>query len=333
MKKLALPLVFLLLLAGVAIWLWQGKQGKTATNNIEFAVQDTAAITRIFLADKGGRTIKLDRTSSGWMLNDKYAARPEAVNNMLGLFKLLAIKMPVPKSAYETVIKNMATTSVKVEIYQGDDTPTKVFHVGSPYKEHTGTYMLLDGSDRPYVMHKKGLIGYLNPYFSTTESEWRNNELFRFAQGDISAVAVEHPHEPAQSFEVQHLGNNTFQVIDLANNRPLAAFDTARAIDFIARFHKVPFEGIEETHWKEKRDSVTATLPQQVYTVTNAAGERFTASTWLKPISRQAHDLVGDSIAFDIERMVAVTPEDDYVVVQYPVFDLLSRKLDYFRAR
>lgn len=331
MKKVALPLLILVLLGGIAVWLWNNQTTKTSYVATEFNVADTASVTRIFMADKNDFQITLDRVEDGWTLNKEFKARPDAIDNLLSTLHLLSIKMPVPRAGYENVIKNLASASVKVEVYQGEAMPSKVFYVGSPFKEHTGTYMLMEGSKQPFVISRKGMVGFLNPYFSTQVADWRNNELFRFSNGNIASVRVEHPHDPEQSYVVSHLGSNEFSLKALASNELVADFDTAKAIDFMARFQRVPFEGFEQTSWTEKRDSVTSTLPQHVFTITDLSGKEYTASTWLKPIGGDATDMEGDSIPFDLERMVCVTPEDDYVVVQYYIFDLLAQKLDYFR--
>ena len=322
----------LAVLGGLAFWLWRNSAPtSTVSDDSVFNVADTASVTRIFLADKSDLRITLDRHGETWMVNGQYTARPEAVSNLLSTLYLLDIKQHVPKAAYEHVIKNMATSSTKVEVYQGSDQPSKVFYVGSPVKEHTGTYMLMEGSERPYVIRKKGLVGFLNPYFTTQLGDWRNNDLYSYTQGQIAAVRVEHPANPEQSFEVRHIGNNQFELQALANGNIMADFDTAKAIDFMARFHRVPFEGFEETSWAEKRDSVTATPPQQVYTVTDVAGNQRSISTWLKPVSEGAIDWEDNVIFHDLERMVCVNAEDEYVVVQYHIFDLLAKELGYFR--
>ena len=100
MKKLILPLLFLLVLGGIAAWLWNsGKPTSTTASDSAFNVADTAAVTRIFLADKNDLRITLDRMGDHWMVNNMYTARHEAVDNLLATLYLLDIKQHVPKAA------------------------------------------------------------------------------------------------------------------------------------------------------------------------------------------------------------------------------------------
>ncbi|MEM9024650.1 MAG: hypothetical protein AAGB22_12970, partial [Bacteroidota bacterium] len=127
-KNLRLILV-LLLLAAVAGYFFVNNSGGTLREELtDFAIEDTASITRIYLVDDGGRSVLLDRKGpNAWRVNDTWSARQDAVNTLLATIHQLRVKAPVPKGAFDRVVKNIASDHVKVEVYQGGDAPSKVF--------------------------------------------------------------------------------------------------------------------------------------------------------------------------------------------------------------
>jgi hypothetical protein len=61
-------------LPALSIYIYKSK-GKTSTIDKEasaFKYKDTAAIDKIFLADKDGKQVLLEKKSQGWMVDEKY---------------------------------------------------------------------------------------------------------------------------------------------------------------------------------------------------------------------------------------------------------------------
>jgi len=151
----------ILLVVGVAILLFLSTE-KISTLNSDaiYAVADTAAIDKVFIADRSGNTITLDRQENYWMINNKYIVRKDAINILLSTIHQLKIERPVPLNTFENVVKNLSTTGVKVEIYSASKT-LRVYTVGAETADHLGTYMLLDGDAAPFIMHITAFNGYL----------------------------------------------------------------------------------------------------------------------------------------------------------------------------
>ena len=100
----------------------QNTKGTLKKELTNFAVKDTSSITKIFLADKQNHTVLLERQTNGsWMLNKKYQVREDAIKLLLTTMKELSVKAPVGKQAFENVVKRLATSAVKVEIYTNNE--------------------------------------------------------------------------------------------------------------------------------------------------------------------------------------------------------------------
>ena len=333
MKKILIPVLLLLVLGGIALYLNQGSNSSTIKKEaMNFAVEDTGTIDKIFMADKAGKTILLEKEDqNSWTLNSQFPARMDAVRNLLSTMKSLRVKTPVPKAAFANVVKGIASSSVKVEIYQGGSQPAKVYYVGGANKEHSGTYMLLENSSVPFVMHIEGFHGYITPRYFTNENEWKSTQIFKYDYGEIESIQVDHGDEGSESFVIRNSGNDKdFSVAAPLASAPISNVDSIKLLQYISRFKKIHFEGFEETKDQSFVDSVLATTPMETYSVTDKSGKVRSIKTFLKPIKEGAQDLNGDPITHDIDRMYGLVDDTDFVVIQYYVFDPINWKLKDF---
>ena len=333
MKKNLLPILLLLVLGGAAAYFYLTKSGSTLQPELtNYALKDTAAITKIFLADKQGNKILLERESSKkWMVNKDFIARQDGINNILDAIARVEIKTPINKAAYETILKRLSSIGIKVEIYTDSDSPAKVYYVGGPSKDHTGTEMLLEGSSTPHLTYIPGIYGFLTPRYFVNINEWKDRSIFKYEYGEIAKIRVEYPHDPSESFEITDLGNNMYSLMDISRNIDLPNFDTLALFDYVARFQSISYEGFEETKTEQYIQGIKETTPQQIYTVTDKLGNTKTCTTYLKPAKEDAKDLEGNKIYFDLDRFYAVVDDKDFVVIQHFLFDNIQRKLTDFR--
>ena len=185
MKKKNILIIFIILILGsVAVYLYLTRGNAAFRNKFnDFAIADTASITKVFLADKNNNTVLLKKNGMGdWTLNNNYKARMSGVNMLLETFSKLVTKYPVPKKAHNGVISRLAARSVKVEIYQmvyrvdlmgislfPHEKLTKTYFVGDATPDNMGTFLLMDGADVPYVVQLLGLRGFIASRYSTQE--------------------------------------------------------------------------------------------------------------------------------------------------------------------
>ena len=114
MKKNRIILFLALALAIVTIGLILQKNKGTIEENLTgFAVIDTAAITKIFLADKNNHSVTLKKNADAtWTVNDKYKARPDGIKTLLSTIKNLAVKTRVAKAAYNVGFRSPGQASL-----------------------------------------------------------------------------------------------------------------------------------------------------------------------------------------------------------------------------
>lgn len=211
-KKLIYALI-LVILSAIAYWLYQIDHKTTLQADVkDFAIEDTAAIDKIFIANKSGQQILLTRQPTGnWLLNDSLIANETNVQVMLKTLKRIRIKQPVGLAAIENVKKQLATLGIKVEVYQGNKI-AKVFYVGGPTNDTRGTYMILASSETPVIAHLPGWEGYLTERFKPVIEDWRSQHLMKFEPNELVRITLNYPDTPQYSFTIDWENFNQFRI-------------------------------------------------------------------------------------------------------------------------
>ena len=127
MPKKQLFYLVLIVLFSILIWFLSIDKKSTIITDNNFSVSDTASVSKIFIADRNGTTITLGKTGNKWIVNNKYGVRKDAIKTILSTINQIKIQRPVPINAFDNVVKNLATTGVKVEIYTDKKTPNKTY--------------------------------------------------------------------------------------------------------------------------------------------------------------------------------------------------------------
>ena len=142
--KSNLKLFFILVLVTVGtgvLWYLEDNPGNIAENDqAEFAIEDTSEVVKIFIADNYGTTLlEREKGDEYWVLNSEFKARKSSTDLLLKTFNRAAVKGAVPEKMRGTVIRNLASSAKKVEIYTGGDEPEKIWYVGSATPNHTSS--------------------------------------------------------------------------------------------------------------------------------------------------------------------------------------------------
>ena len=173
----------------------------------DFHIEDTSLITKVFLADRNGNTITLEKNKNNWMINNEFIARQDAINMLLSTSNKIRIKKPVSKAAFDNVIKFIATTGVLVEFFQ-DDKMVMSYIIGSNTPDHLGTYMILRDSKEPFVVHIPYLNGFLSPRYGIQANlidvmKWRSNLVFNLSLEQIERIKYTDFLNESNSYELQ----------------------------------------------------------------------------------------------------------------------------------
>ncbi len=340
MKRNIVLLLITLLLALLSILLYRNnKTGSISHELHDFAIDDTAAVTKIFLAGKKDTSdhVTLEKESPDtWKVNGKFKARNDLINALLHTMFSLQVKSPVARSAKDNVIRNLAATGIKTEIYKGTDL-VKVYYVGGPTHDQLGTFMKMEESPEPFIMFLPGLNGYLTPRYSASEEAWKEHIIFHYEPREMEFISVDYPATPEHSFRVEAMQGMQIKIEATAAKKIIQEPDTIAARYYLSFFRNVQYEAAVHNMPKAKKDSILASAPSFIFTVKGKGHPEQIMRAYLKGISDQSLsklDSLGNPLKYDLDRMYASVPGDTgLVLIQHFVFDRLLRSPGDFIKR
>jgi hypothetical protein len=320
MKKGIIYIVIIAVLTAVAYYLVRESNYQTSIQNIEaeydFAIADTASVTKIIISDKTPGRVELTRTANGWMVNDKFEARPDAIEVLLETFNRMSMRNFVDERTQKTIVNRIAVYGKEVEVYTGDKR-IKHFYVGTETPDQTGTYMLLEGASQPFSVHIQGFVGYLNSRFFTEEDLWRRRILFGIAKENIANINMQYTGDDASSFKVDYttatpkltdqLGAELPNVQHVNLNIYLGSFRTASYEGAI-----LPSDGV----WA-KRDSIKNSVPVFTLEIISKDGQKKSMTAHRKRPDKEQIDGEGVWMDWDPDRMYAFLEDGRMVLIQY----------------
>lgn len=341
MKKNIVTVLVLALLIGVAAFFYfRGDSDGPVAAHIEqrdFAVKDTSAITKIYLADTQNRTILLQREVGGpWNVNDYGWACQECVQLLLKTILMTKVKNPVPQTAFESVVKQISGKHVKVEIYTDGDKPEKIWYIGNPTKDHYGTYMLLETpkngkSTVPFITEVPGFNGYLSARFHTDLASWRYKGIFAFKHGSIDRFEFDMRDFPQQSFMAHRVADYKYTFQPLNQPAVKMPYDSLRFGAYLKHFENIRCENFVTALEQSKIDSIIASPYLYRFTITNTAGETTELKVYQKPPRPENNDSNGDPLPYDPEFFYASLDGQTLMIIQNFVFEKLFVPMATFR--
>ncbi|MPM06185.1 hypothetical protein SDC9_52481 [bioreactor metagenome] len=336
----------LLLVAALFLTIYLTNRSNTTLNPGEknFAITDTASVTKIFLADKKNNRVLLERNdSNNWILNKKYSAQPEMIQELLYTLMYVTVRNPVPKSQYDMVFKQLSTFSTKVEVYATvyyidfmgirlfpHEKCIRTYYVGSSTMDNMGTFMMMEDAEMPFVMHIPGFRGFLEPRYSPREYDWRDHKVFRYTLASIAKVNVSYPKYADRSFELTNPDNINFSISNEVSGK-LKKLDTVKVINYLNAFTDVRFETFINDFPAAKQDSIRKETPFCIISVTDRQGNTNSISLLRIKLPEGSTNITGEPIEWDPERLYGIVNGKDLVMAQYFVFGSLMRYVNEFK--
>ncbi|RYZ52502.1 MAG: DUF4340 domain-containing protein [Sphingobacteriales bacterium] len=326
-KTLIYLLLLLILGAGVYYFIFSNRNDAFSTKEAGFTIRDTSGIHKIFLTRTSGEPILLQRTDSGWMLNGKYKARQAAVTQLLRTVYKQEAKFPVPEQAHDGVVKTLAGASIKVELYGADGSVIRTFYVGNEAHNYVGTYMLLQGAKKPYVVQIPGFDGYLTPVYSTEIADWRSRSVFDAPKEDIESVTVEYPLNPRSSYTLVNQ-----PALKMENDPSVTAglpLNARRANAYLGFFSNINCEGF--INGVPFIDTVIASVPRfcVISLKTKSKGQQKLDVYFMPVNKRSKNQTTPVAEKYDQDRYYGVMNRDT-MILQHHTFEKLMRGAEEF---
>lgn len=351
MKKRNIIIVAIVAVIAIAAVIVATRGSRNATFKQDYHIEDTASVTKIFMADKQDNEVTLTRNAdSSWTVDGKYAANDKVVESLLETMHEMRIRQQVNRSAIPNVIKDLAARAIKVEVYQNKpfinwfggklrlfskERLAVTYYIGRETPDQLGSYILREGDKIPYVIHIPGFRGFITPRFVTEPLQWRSHLIVDLNVNRIQRVQLEIPAMPSESFAVVRNGEG-FDMELLENHQTVPYFDTARVAQMLSSFTWLNFDEFAAIVPNSFADSCVSTTPSTILTITDTDGNTREVKSYIKYTNPNDLSLVQDPDMFemfDVNRLYAVIDDTDTVLIQYFVFDNILQPASYFLGK
>ena len=335
-KKNLLILAFVLSLGLLSIYLIKRDDSSSIrTELMDFAVRDTASISKIFLADRNGNSVILKRQNDGsWIMNDSFPPRPDMKKYLLQAIYSLSVKSRIPKSGYNNVINDLAASAIKCEIYlKNEEKAHKVYYVGGHTADALGTLMMIENSSIPFVIEVPGFNGYLTPRYSPSQAVWLEPIIFRYTTDDIKKIEIRYPGFPQYDFVIEkEMDRYSLHILSEQNLRN--DVDSVAIDNYLALYQQVFYEVVESRLNDFQKDSLLKTTPLtqiEIESVDNAKAGITIFPMAINENSMAIQDSLGNPLTYDLDRMYGyLWDKKQWVVIQHYTFDKLFRQGNNF---
>ena len=315
-------LLLFLIIAGFTYWYTSTTNPKTTIDRTDrdFAVPNIASVHKIFIADRNGQSATLDKKEDHWLYNNKWRTNPNAIQNLLNTIEKVQLKYIPARAAIPNIVRDIAANNIKVELYDQTGSNIKTYYIGGVTNDELGTYMIMEGSNNPYVTYLPGFEGSLRIRYLLKELEWRDKTIFQESMEDIQSVSIEYPKQKNQSFSLQRVDND-FDVQPLFGTtaKKGSTPKKGQVEKFLRGFDRLIAEAFENKN--TKRDSITQQLPFCVLQLETTTGQ--TKELRLHPILK--YDTEGNLLLRKdgrllVERYYANVNNADLMLIQDRVF-------------
>ncbi|MBZ0244071.1 MAG: DUF4340 domain-containing protein [Bacteroidales bacterium] len=347
MNKTKIVYIILILAALVAaVLVWNNRYLTTLKGeSADFAIRDTASISRVFIANMDADEVLIERKGNQWILNGEHKAQQRKVDQLLETMYRIRVRNPVPVASHDQVVTRMASLGIKVEVYQQvyrinlfekiklfpHEKLTKVYYVGDVTKDNMGTYMLKEGADQAFILHIPGFRGFVMTRYTPIEDDWRDHVIFDDKLADIKSVELEFNEQPIMSFLIENTGKHSYKLTRTADQFDVA-YDTLRVLNFLTAFNDVRFESILTNILpRARQDSIINSPFLHRFTLTTHSGKTTQLTTYNMKLNVEHLGISEEDADLDNDRMYGLLDNGkDLVLLQYFTFDKLLRPVIYY---
>ncbi len=325
-RTLFLALLLVLLIGGIAFFAWRKTAKADDADHYEgnFAIANVDDIGKIIISHRASNAYTLTRDRDGWMINDSHRARMSSVTPLLDAMRMVQIRYIPTEKAYANVMENIEGTWLHAEIFDRNGKKMKSYRVGGVTPDERGTYMIMDGSKQPFVVHIPSWDGALRSRYTLELTDWRDRQFMNLKADDITSVTVEYPQQKSQSFKLDRTGSGfTLSPVYPELRDYPKTYRDGTAESFLTALTEAACEGFENQY--PLKDSIRSLIPfckMQIKLTDDKP--QVDVSIWPKGIP------VYTEFSPPVHRLFIERTPGDFVLVQFDVVKGMLRGYDFF---
>jgi len=333
MSRNLLLLLTILILGGLIYFLKTNdeKAGLDDESTRNFNIENVDDISKIFIAQKGTESLTFTREKGSWLMNGKYKANQNAMDNILNFFKSNRIDFIPSKNATNNIVKEISMIGIKVEVYDKSDNLMKSFYIGGNTPNERGSYFLMEHAAQPYVLEVPSSVSVLRERFLRSFDDWRSYEVFEYDIEDLKRISVNYPKQKNHSFTIDIINGNK---VEPYYPDAVKYFEGANQniVDAYVEGYKVLYsQAVYNTY--SLKDSISNLVPFASFEIEQKNNDIFTVNLFsfndvLKPEYRS--NPMNLQNVNQIEKFYASSSDDDFFVIQSNLVKKLLRSYAHF---
>ena len=324
MKKTYLLLAIFAAVGSATAWFVATRNPEKSTivsADKNFAVQNTDEIEKIFIADRLGKSVTLQRKNGVWMIDGtNFKVRKTAINVLLETIKKMTVKYVPTQAATPIIVSELASSGIKVEIFGQENKKIRSYYIGGVTSDERGTYMIMDGSNNPYVMCLPNWEGAFRVRYFLDIDEWRDKTVFEEDVTNIKDLSIEYPASQEKSFSILN-ENNNFSVQPIDAKYPKSPNEVKKGFieAYLTGFKSLGAEAFENK--LTTKDSIRATTPFCIVQLRRTDGSQKSLRLHAVPTLNGYGDPIkkpdGSPL---VEHFLAEDEKGDFYLIQQVVF-------------
>lgn len=325
-------LLVLVLLAGIIYWSYKSDQEFFSDDEANFKIKRTEQIDDIFLSDKTNNKIHLHKIAkNNWIVNDSFKVRQDWMDLLLDAFQHQQTTQVVPESAHDNVIRQMAGSGIKTEIYAANKL-INAFYVSINPSPLNQTYMLkikADGKNalRPYIVSYGQGGTFVGTYYKTDIDIWRDKRLFDLTDDGIENISMSYYDNPEFDFKIN---TNPLSVLRTKDDTESRTLNTDRVQTFLGFFPTLFHLGFENSY-SLKDTFIKSFQPVVHIEMLTEKKVKKDLKIYYRPVHKGTSYIIkvrgGE---FDGDSFFALLNERDFVLINKKTVTKLLRSYDEF---
>jgi hypothetical protein len=319
--------IVLLLVAGFYL-VKNLNKGTLSSKEIDFSIAKFEKIERISFTNLSD-SISLTLTDKGWMVNEKFHVRSEAINDLFIALQKIRAASPVPLSILDSLKVVLNNDGLRVKVFSG----RKKLKSFTLYRTQTlglETIGMLSQAKNAYRLELPGYQGDILDLFSINIAHWQSKQLGIPDIHNIAAVEVEIPLKPELSYRIDVTNNDTYRLFALYQGHSISQFDTTRIQNFLVKLSQITYKERVNDLPKEELAAILLMEPDFIFNIYPAEGTPLLLRVIPIPIEEHL-DEFGRPVRFDLNNLyINIDGKPELYRVAYIDYHPILRDIFYF---
>jgi hypothetical protein len=195
--KILILLNVVLIIALISSWKWNDWKSYSDNSKSDiYNLSDTSTIVRAEI----GKTILERQNSNNWLINQKWVAAPEKINDWLIVLARIQEKRAITEAGLDSITQILTQRGLEISLFSKEGLLKKYKIAGNKDE----TYLMLEGENtttKPIVIHVPQFLGNLVPFFSADDT-WRERRILMTSWRTLKSYKIDYEEQKEDNISI-----------------------------------------------------------------------------------------------------------------------------------